>query len=293
MNEPWLIIRDVDFSYSNGFQALKKINLQLGSGIVGLLGPNGAGKSSLMSIISTLAQPDYGHVYWQGEDIRKNPDVLRKILGFLPQSFGVYPALTAREFLQYLAEIKGLPRNLAKRRVEYCLENVGLIGAIDQRLGYFSGGMKQRIGIAQALLNDPKLLIIDEPTVGLDPEERLKFRLLLEELAINRLVILSTHIVSDIETSATSLVVMSAGKLCFHGEPERLIKSAKGKVWEYIISYEVLNKVRTQHCLTNTSRHANGLCVRVVSPFLPDPSAVNVDASLEDAYSYLINFSAA
>ena len=203
-----LAIESVGYAYPGGHRAVDGLDLRLGTGIVGLLGPNGAGKSTLMRILATLARSSAGRVLWRGEDIARSPNALRAELGYLPQDFGVYDALSAREFLAFLAVVKGLPSKRVADRVAECLEHVGLADSADRRLGGFSGGMRQRVGIAQALLNDPKLLIVDEPTVGLDPEERLRFRHLLTELAGDRLVILSTHIVSDIEASAGDLAVL-------------------------------------------------------------------------------------
>jgi len=197
MSTSLLQIDDLGYRYSNGHVAVSGLSLDLGPGILGLLGPNGAGKSSLMRVLATLSKATSGRVLWKGQDIVQKPDALRVELGYLPQDFGVYPALSAREFLGFLAAVKGLSRKATVQRVQQCLEQVGLTDAADKPLSTFSGGMRQRVGIAQALLNDPQLLIVDEPTVGLDPEERMRFRHLLTELADHRLIILSTHIVSD------------------------------------------------------------------------------------------------
>src|SRR6478672_5359485 len=241
-----LELDDVGFRYKGGHDALSNVSLRLERGILGLLGPNGAGKSTLMRILATLAKPSAGKVSWNGEDTSRRPDPLRAALGYLPQDFGVYPALSAREFLDFLAAVKGLSGAKARARVDECLALVGLSDAADRRLGDFSGGMRQRVGIAQALLNDPKLLIVDEPTVGLDPEERVRFRHLLAELAGERLVILSTHIVSDIEASASTLAVMSGGRLRFHGTPEALIAQADGRVWQWTVAAEQLAEARAR-----------------------------------------------
>ncbi|HTD29677.1 MAG TPA: ABC transporter ATP-binding protein, partial [Xanthomonadaceae bacterium] len=230
-----LTVESVHYRYPKGHEAVAGIDLQMGPGILGLLGPNGAGKSTLMRILATLSKPTSGRVLWNGTDIARSPDALRVELGYLPQDFGVYQALSAREFLAYLAAVKGLPSARAKSRIDECLGLVGLADSGDRRLGDFSGGMRQRAGIAQALLNDPKLLIVDEPTVGLDPEERLRFRHLITDLAGQRLVILSTHIVSDVEASATALAVMAKGKLLFNGAPEPLVAHAAGHVWEWLV----------------------------------------------------------
>ena len=218
-----LRLEDVGFRYERGGDAIAGLSMDMHAGILGLLGPNGAGKSTLMRMLATFTRPSRGRICWKGADVAKHPDVLRATLGYLPQEFGVHAALSAREFLHYLAAVKGLPHARIAARADECLALVGLEQAADRRIGRFSGGMRQRVGIAQALLNDPKLLIVDEPTVGLDPDERLRFRNLLTDLAGQRLVMLSTHIVSDIEASASALAIMDKGRLRFHGSPEALL----------------------------------------------------------------------
>ena len=267
---------------------MSELSLDLGPGILGLLGPNGAGKSTLMRILATLARPTAGTVSWNGIDIARQPNAVRCALGYLPQDFGVYPALTAREFLAFLAAVKGLSGAFARERIESCLSLVGLNDVADRRLGEFSGGMRQRVGIAQALLNDPSLLIVDEPTVGLDPEERMRFRHLLTELAGQRLVILSTHIVSDVEASATALAVMSAGRLRFHGTPEQLLARADGHVWEWTLAAEQLAEVRAKFVVCASLRRPDGIRVRVVSSESPHTDAQSVTPGLEDAYTWLL-----
>ena len=194
-----IIIESVSKKYKGDSYGLRDLSLQIETGVLGLLGPNGAGKSTLMRILSTITQPTAGKVSWNGIDITKDPNAVRSILGYLPQDFGVYPHLNAVEFLEYLASIRGLDHKIARKRIDELLHLVNLYEVRKKPLNSFSGGMKQRVGIAQALLNDPKLLIVDEPTVGLDPEERIRFRNLLSELSGDRIVILSTHIVSDVE----------------------------------------------------------------------------------------------
>ena len=283
-----LRLEGVSFQYRGGPAAVDAVTLSLGPGILGLLGPNGAGKSTMMRMLATLTQPTAGRIIWKGVDISRNPDALRMALGYLPQDFGVYPALSAREFLRYLAAVKGLPQGLARRRVDECLEQVGLTVDADRRLGDFSGGMRQRVGIAQALLNDPQLLIADEPTVGLDPGERLRFRHLLTELAGQRLVILCTHIVSDVEASATALAIMRKGRLVFSGSPEALLGRAVGKVWDWTVAPERLDEVRAGYHVSNSLRRADGVRVRLMSPVSPGPGAEVVQPSLEDAYVSLL-----
>ncbi len=283
-----LSLDSVSYRYPGGHAAVSDLSLDLGPGILGLLGPNGAGKSTLMRILATLARPTAGKVTWNGIDIASEPNALRVALGYLPQDFGVYAALSAREFLVFLAAVKGLSGAAAKERVEACLSLVGLSDAADRRLGEFSGGMRQRVGIAQALLNDPALLIVDEPTVGLDPEERMRFRHLLTELAGQRLVILSTHIVSDVEASATALAVMSAGRLRFHGTPEQLQAQAEGHVWEWTLAPERLPEVREKFTVCASLRRPDGIRVRVVGDEAPHADAQSVAPGLEDAYTWLL-----
>ncbi|MHA1954169.1 MAG: ABC transporter ATP-binding protein, partial [Candidatus Heimdallarchaeaceae archaeon] len=208
-----LEIHEISKIYDKQIRALSNINLTLNQGIIGLVGPNGAGKSTLMRILATIIKPTEGKVLWNGVDVQKKPNEIRKILGYLPQSFGVYPKLTSIEFLEYIAALKGINRKLAKERIQEILRIVNLHHLQKTSLSKYSGGMKQRIGIAQALLNDPKLLIIDEPTAGLDPEERVRFRQLMADLAKDRIIILSTHIVSDVEACANTIALISRGKL--------------------------------------------------------------------------------
>lgn len=288
MSQCELFVESVGYRYSGGHVAVSDLSLKLGPGILGLLGPNGAGKSTLMRILATLARPTSGKVTWNGADIAADPNPLRAALGYLPQDFGVYAALSAREFLAFLAAVKGLAGAAARERVDDCLSLVGLNDAADRRLGEFSGGMRQRVGIAQALLNDPALLIVDEPTVGLDPEERMRFRHLLTDLAGRRLVILSTHIVSDVEASATALAVMSGGRLRFHGTPEQLLAQADGHVWEWTLAPEQLAHVRQQFVVCASLRRPDGIRVRVVSAESPHAEAQAVAPTLEDAYTRLL-----
>lgn len=270
--------------YNSKVWALKQFSLELGPGVLGLVGPNGAGKTTLMRILATITRATEGRVTWNGVDAARSPDALRAELGYLPQDFGVYPNLNAVEFLQYLAGVKGLGGRLARRRINELLEVVNLVEARKRPLGGYSGGMKQRIGIAQALLNDPKLLIVDEPTTGLDPEERVRFRNLLSELSSQRVVILSTHIVSDVEATATEMAVISGGRLVTHTSPEALLKSVEGKVWEWVIPSTALAKVKESFLLSATTRRADGVHVRVVQEESPHPDAAPVPPTLEDAY---------
>ena len=283
-----LTVESVRYRYPNGHDAVAGIDLQMGPGILGLLGPNGAGKSTLMRILATLVKPTSGRVLWNGEDIAKKPDALRVELGYLPQDFGVYEALSAREFLAYLAAVKGLPSKVAHARIDECVGLVGLSDVGDRRLGDFSGGMRQRVGIAQALLNDPKLLIVDEPTVGLDPQERLRFRHLITDLAAQRLVILSTHIVSDVEASTTALAVMAKGRLLFHGATEPLVTEAEGHVWEWLVPESSVADSRAKFTISTSLRRPDGVRLRIVGDKSPSDDAQACAPDLEDAYLWLV-----
>ena len=289
MSAHTLELDSVAFRYRGGHLALADLTLSLRTGIVGLLGPNGAGKSTLMRLLATLSKPSAGTIRWNGSDVVAQPDAVRRTLGYLPQDFGVYPALTAREFLAYLGAVKGLPSSAVGVRVAACLDQVGLADAADRRLGEFSGGMRQRVGIAQALLNDPALLIVDEPTVGLDPEERMRFRHLISDLAADRLVILSTHIVSDIEASATSLAVMAKGRLLYTGDPEALLAQAQGQVWEMTVPAERVPELRKTFVTSSSTRRADGVRLRVIAPVRPSDDATTSAPDLDDAYLWLLN----
>ena len=279
-----LSIEHVGKTYRGGVRGLDDFSLELGPGVLGLLGPNGAGKSTLMRILATITRPTDGRVTWNDADIVKSPDTLRAQLGYLPQDFGVYPNLSAQEFLEYIAAAKGIERAPAKRRIDELLLLVNLQDARKRALGGFSGGMRQRVGIAQALLNDPRLLIVDEPTAGLDPEERVRFRNLLSDLSGERIVILSTHIVSDVEATATHIALISRGKLVVSAAPEALMQRVEGRVWEWLVPSEELTAVKTRHRISSTQRRSDGVRVRAVSDVPPAPSAQAVTPNLEDAY---------
>ena len=284
----WLVLDDVSFAYGRGPAVNRSLNLALGPGIVGLLGPNGAGKSTLMRMLATLARPRSGRILWHGTDIAREPDVLRTTLGYLPQDFGVYPALSAREFLAFLAAVKGVPARATADRVDECLAQVGLLDVADRALAGYSGGMRQRVGIAQALLNDPQLLVVDEPTVGLDPAERLRFRHLLTELADERLVLLSTHIVSDVEASAASLVVLQGGRIVFDGTPQALVAGARGRAWDWSIEPSQLAAARKAFIVSQSMHRGDRVQLRVLGARAPGAGALAVEPTLEDAYTDLL-----
>lgn len=283
-----LSIENLSKQYRRDFWALRHFTLDLGPGILGLLGPNGAGKSTLMRILATITQATEGQVTWNGGDIASQPNELRCQLGYLPQDFGVYPNLNAIEFLEYMAAIKGLDRRAARQRIDELLQLVNLVDAARRPLGGYSGGMRQRVGIAQALLNDPRLLIVDEPTAGLDPEERVRFRTLIADLAGERIVILSTHIVSDVEATATSIAIINKGQLVAHAAPEQILQAVEGKVWKWIISSQELPDIRQKYLISGTARRSDGVHVRLVAAQQPDPAAEAAAPTLEDAYLYAV-----
>jgi ABC-type multidrug transport system ATPase subunit len=283
-----LVIDNVSKRYGGGSWALRNFSLQLKPGVLGLLGPNGAGKTTLMSILATITRATAGRVQWNGAGIAADPDALRAVLGYLPQDFGVYPNLNAVEFLEYLAAVKGLDAATAGRRIDELLNLVNLTDVRKRPLGGYSGGMKQRVGIAQALLNDPQLLIVDEPTAGLDPEERMRFRNLLSELSGERIVILSTHIVSDVEAAATDIALISHGALVARASPEELLSRVEGKVWEWVLPSSELNAARQKYLISNTARRSDGVHARVLGED-PPRSVQPVTPNLEDAYLFCLS----
>lgn len=283
-----LQIEKISKQYNRGNWALRDFTLQLGPGVLGLLGPNGAGKTTLMSILATITRATQGRVIWNGADLATHPDALRSTLGYLPQDFGVYPNLNAVEFLEYLAAVKGLDAASSRRRIDELLNLVNLADVRKRPLGGYSGGMKQRVGIAQALLNDPQLLIVDEPTAGLDPEERVRFRNLLSELSGERIVILSTHIVSDVEATATDIALISQGTLVAHASPEQLLGRVEGKVWEWVLPSADLNAARQRFLISNATRRSDGVHARILGD-APPQGARPVTANLEDAYLYCLS----
>ncbi len=281
-----LEIQQLTKKYGKEKTGLLDFSLTLQNGIIGLLGPNGAGKSTLMKILATISRPTHGTVRLDGHDLVKEPNHLRKVLGYLPQDFGVYPNLNAYEFLEYLAALKGVGGKGLKKRIELLLDNVNLTEAAKKPIGTYSGGMKQRIGIAQALLNDPKVLIFDEPTVGLDPEERVRFRNLVADLANDCIVILSSHIVSDIETIADRVVVMKSGQLIVEGDQTSITDQVQNKVFEAHIPGIDFDHFRQNHFVVDAVRQADALRIRYISD-TASPEGKSKTPTLEDAYLYL------
>ena len=283
-----LKISQLGKQYRRDFWGLKDFSLEVQPGVLGLLGPNGAGKSTFMRMLATITKPSAGTITWDGTDIAKSPDTLRAVLGYLPQDFGIYPNLNAVEFLEYMAAIKGLDANSARRRIDELLQLVNLVEVAKRPLGGYSGGMKQRVGIAQALLNDPQLLIVDEPTVGSIPKSESGFRNLLSDLSGESIVILSTHIVSDVEATATRIALVNKGSLLREAAPEDLLKELDGMVWEWSVPSAELPALKQQHIVSGTIRRSDGVEVRVISESRPEVQAQNVTPNLEDAYLYFI-----
>ncbi len=283
-----LEIQKVSKRYKGDVWGLRDFTLDLRPGILGLLGPNGAGKSTLMRILATITKPTDGMVLWNNTETTRDPDAFRQVPGHQPRDFGVYPNLTAIEFLEYIAAIKGLSAHDASRRIDELLQLVNLGDARNRPVGGYSGGMRQRVGIAQALLNDPKLLIVDEPTAGLDPEERVRFRNLLSELSGERIVILSTHIVSDVEATATQIALINRGHLVTCGTPEAISQMIAGRVWEWLIPSDKLAEFKQRFLISGTIRKANGVLIRVVSNERPSADASPASPTLADAHSYAV-----
>jgi ABC-type multidrug transport system ATPase subunit len=278
-----LVIDRVSKCYGQ-YWALRQLSMRCEPGLLGLVGPNGAGKTTLMRMIATLLDPTQGTITWNGQDIRTHGAELREVLGYLPQEFGVYREFSGRQFLRYLAAMKGLPRPLAERRVDEVLEIVEMEQAADRNLTTYSGGMKQRIGIAQALLNDPELLIVDEPTAGLDPAERVRFRNLLASLTSSRVIILSTHIISDVEAVANRLVILQEGRVLADTTPQALLHSSSGNVWSVTTDQVTALQLQASYQVSTMVNQMNGITLRLISPTRPHESAVVVDPTLEEAY---------
>lgn len=264
--------------------AVDHVSYTLGRGVYGLLGVNGAGKTTLMRMLTTLVQPTSGTVTLDDKDIFKLDRSYRNLLGYLPQEFGVYPEFTVQDYLLYIASIKGLRPAAAKERVKALLHQVGLTKARNKKMKTLSGGMKRRAGIAQAMLNDPKILILDEPTAGLDPNERIRFRNLISELASDRIVLLSTHIVSDIESIADEILLMKDGKITTSGTAEDLLAAMPEDVWSITVPREAAGNYLKSFKVSNVRSVPGGTQLRVLSALQPSAEAVLEDATLEDLF---------
>jgi len=280
-----LKIENLSKTYPNGVKALDNINLEISNGMFGLLGANGAGKSSLMRTIASLQEPSLGAITFNDTDIIANPQEIRKQLGYLPQEFGVYPKVSAERLLNHLAVLKGLhQKSERKEQVQALLHQTNLYQHRKKSVHTFSGGMRQRFGIAQALLANPQLIIVDEPTAGLDPEERNRFLNLLSEIGENVIVILSTHIVEDIRDLCTNMAIMSLGKIITQGNPAELVEALKGKIWSKIIKKDELKAYKTAFDVISNKLVAGKTQIRVIADARPETGFDAISANLEDFY---------
>ena len=285
-----LEIHGLSKTYPNGVRALDDVSLSIPTGMFGLLGPNGAGKSTLMRTVAALQAPDRGTIQFGEIDVVKDPDGLRRVLGYLPQDFGVYPRVSAVEMLDHLAVLKGLVNRRRRREVvEALLRQTNLWSARKKALSGYSGGMRQRFGIAQALLGDPRLIIVDEPTAGLDPEERNRFHNLLAEIGKNVVVLLSTHIVEDVADLCPRMAIMANGRIVTQGEPRSLQAELNGKVWRAAIDAASLSERRQQHDVISTRRVAGDLVIHVLADAQPSPEFEATPSTLEDVYFATLN----
>jgi ABC-2 type transport system ATP-binding protein len=280
-----LHIRKVSKTYSNGVQALKDVTLTIPAGMYGLLGPNGAGKSTLMRILATLQEPDEGSIHLGDLDVLNQKDEVRKTLGYLPQEFGVYPQVSAEALLDHFAVLKGIAERRARKEVvEALLRQTNLWEVRRQKLGGYSGGMRQRFGVAVALLGNPKLMIVDEPTAGLDPAERVRFLNLLSELGENSVVLLSTHIVEDVSELCTRMAIINHGEILLEAEPLRAVEGLHGRIWRRVISREDLAALEREHAVISTKLLAGQTVVHVYGDTAPGPAFEPVAPDLKDVY---------
>jgi ABC-2 type transport system ATP-binding protein len=280
-----LQIRGVSKTYANGVQALNDVTLTIPAGMYGLLGPNGAGKSTLMRILATLQEADGGHIHLGEIDVLHQKEEVRKTLGYLPQEFGVYPQVNAQELLEHFAILKGIGERRARRElVEALLKQVNLWAVRRQKLGGYSGGMRQRFGVAVALLGHPKLLVVDEPTAGLDPAERVRFLNLLSELGENSVVLLSTHIVEDVSALCTRMAIIHEGRILLEAEPQRAIADLSGRIWRRVVAKPELAALEQEHTVISTKLLAGRTVARVYGDSSPGPAFEAVEPTLEDVY---------
>lgn len=280
-----LNITNISKTYPNGVAALKQVSISIPTGMYGLLGPNGAGKSTLMRILATLQDPDEGTIHLGEIDVLNDKDEIRKTLGYLPQEFGLYPKANAENLLDYFAVLKGFSQKSARREVvESLLKKVNLWDARRQKLGGFSGGMRQRFGIAVALLGNPKLLIVDEPTAGLDPTERVRFLNLLSELGENSVVLLSTHIVEDVSELCTNMAIINKGEILLETQPLAAIQSLHGKIWRLMIDKSRLPEIEKNYQVISTKLFSGKTVVHVYSAINPGSGFDMVEPDLEDVY---------
>ena len=286
-----LSIKNVSKTYNKGKKkALDSFSVNLTPGIYGILGPNGAGKSTLMNIITDNLKSDTGEVTYNNENIVKMGKEYRDIIGYMPQQQAIYDDFTALRFLWYMAALKGLKKSLARERIENLLNTVNLKEDANKKLGAYSGGMKQRILIAQALLNDPKILILDEPTAGLDPKERIRIRNFISTIALDKIVIIATHVVPDVEFIAKEIILIKEGRLLLQDKPGNILENMKDKVFEVHVSKEQVNDIQKKYKVSNISSEKDGVCVRFVADKKPEElDSRNVKPSLDDVYLYMFD----
>ncbi|HYC86425.1 MAG TPA: ABC transporter ATP-binding protein [Chryseosolibacter sp.] len=289
-DQPVLKIQNLSKSYSNGrsagmVHALQNVSLTIPPGMYGLLGPNGAGKSTLMRTLATLQEPDEGTIHFGNIDVLKEKEELQKILGYLPQDFGLHPNARAEELLNYFAVLKGIREKQSRREVvEALLKQTNLWDVRRQKLGGFSGGMRQRFGVAIAMLGNPKLIIVDEPTAGLDPAERVRFLNLLSEMGENSVVILSTHIVEDVSELCTRMAVINKGQILLETEPHKAIEDLKGKIWKKVIDKTALERIERKHVILSTKLFGGRTVVHIYSDGFPGNDFEQTTPDLEDVY---------
>ncbi|MDX8361963.1 ABC transporter ATP-binding protein [Cytobacillus sp. IB215316] len=280
-----LTIENVTKQFGDKF-AVNNVSFDLTAGVYGFLGANGAGKTTLMRMLVTLIKPTSGRILYNGKDIEVLDEKYRDVLGYLPQYIGLYKTFSAEKYLMYIASLKGIEKNTAKKKIDDLLEVVNLTEHRKRKVGKFSGGMKQRLGIAQALLNDPKVLIVDEPTAGLDPKERIRFRNLLSSISKDRIVLLSTHIVSDIEFIAKEILVLKAGQLIQKEKPDELLEQIQGYVWTVNVPENEVQAFQAKYKVGNIIRQQNEIGLRIISETKPDDRALSAQPNLEDLYLY-------
>lgn len=266
--------------------AVDRLDLKMNAGVYGLLGANGAGKTTLMRLLCQIQDPTSGEIFYDGQEIGSMGEAYRNILGYLPQDFGYYPDFTAYKFMLYMASLKGLSKDYGRQYSLELLDKVGLLQVKNKKIRTFSGGMKQRLGIAQAMLNDPKILILDEPTAGLDPKERVRFRNLISSFSQNKIVLLSTHIVSDVEYIAGEIVVMKKGVILHKGSPREILREVEGKVWECSAEPEKVEAMQSRFTVGNLRNEGDKTVLRIIAETRPLPDAVPATPNLEDLYLY-------
>lgn len=267
-------------------EALQDVSFTLQKGTYGLLGENGAGKSTLMRMLATVDFPTKGEIKYDGKNIFSLDEEYRSLIGYMPQNYNVYPGFTAKDFLEYMGVLKGVPKDKLKARIREVLEFVNLADVADKKVKTFSGGMKRRIGIAQAIINEPEILILDEPTAGLDPKERIRFSNIISDMGKDKIVLLSTHIVSDIEAIASNLVVMKNGKVLETGNVDDLVQTVSGKVWEAVVEQKVYQNVRNERAIIHLKQMGKEVHVRFIGEPYPGTHSCQVEPTLEDYYIY-------